>query len=105
MGKDLAYCINTGPSCRLEVERALGPHMRLGSCEVDLGSPMRREMVFHDADWRKLSELFSGELIFFFFFFFFRDHDAGLVGPLLKFQKHKERVRAKRRRLSALDLH
>jgi hypothetical protein len=60
MGKDLAYCINTGPSCRLEVE-SIASHMRLGSCAADLGSLMRREMVFHDADWRVSSELFSGE--------------------------------------------
>lgn len=51
MGKDTAYCINTGPSCRLKVE-SISPQMRLGSCTADLGYRMRREMVFHAADWR-----------------------------------------------------
>lgn len=54
--------------------------MRLGSCAADLGgSRKKRQMVFHDADWRVLNELLSGEPYFFppvflFFFFFFAMH-------------------------------
>lgn len=42
MGKELAYCLYSIPSCGFEVERVV-PHMRLGSCATDLGIFVRRD--------------------------------------------------------------
>lgn len=64
------------------------------------GSRKKRDMVFHDADWRVLNELLENH---FFSFFFLRCIMAR--GTPVEIQRHGMEQGQKKVKTSALDLH